>query len=184
MSRPSFFQGALIAAGFALTGAIAFTGLSFAVGGAVALKMITVALGGGYVLYLLRASSVRSGRVTLFSAWSVVTASMWVLNPDLFVMLVTQTLLISLVRSLYHHKSLFAAFVDLLLSAFALSAAAWASAQTGSIFLTVWCFFLVQALFAALPTATKHEATGCPEDEFDRAQRAAETAIRRIATQR
>ena len=189
MKRPSFFQGVVAAAMFALIGSIGFAGLSIVTGGAVALKIVTITLGGAYIVYLLNRSSERIGRIAIFAAWGVVTTSTWLFSADLAMTLITQTVFISVVRTLYHHTQALAGLLDFLLSAFALSAAIWASGQSGSLFMTVWCFFLVQALFVGIPSSFKHEAKqaragkSAQEDKFSRAFRAAETAVRRIATQ-
>ena len=188
MKRPSFFRGVVVAAVLALFGAIAFSGLSLVVGGAAALKIVTILLGGAYIVYLLRGANERTGRIAVFAAWIFVTSGIWFFTADLAMTLITQAVLISIVRALYHHASVLAGLLDLVLTAFALSAAAWASAHSGSMFLTVWCFFLVQALFIGIPSefkiSRKTERQQMVENEFGRAFRTAETAIKRIATQR
>ena len=186
MNKPGFFRGAVLAACLALTGAIVYAGLSTVIGSALAIRAVTAALGGAYVLYLLRRSEERSGRIAVFAGWGFVTTGIWMFADSLAMTFITQAILISLVRTLYHHRSSLAALLDLGLSAFALSAAVWASAQSGSFFLTVWCFFLVQALFVGIPSEfTNHGSkSSAVDDQFGRAFRTAETAIHRIATQR
>ncbi|TDJ27262.1 MAG: hypothetical protein E2O59_08475, partial [Gammaproteobacteria bacterium] len=66
MKRPGFFKGVVVAAVFALTGSIAFAGLSIVIGAAVALKVVTITLGGAYIVYLLHSSSERIGRLAIF----------------------------------------------------------------------------------------------------------------------
>ena len=190
MKRPSFLQGVIVAALFALVGSISLAGLSIVLGGAVALQIVTTALGGAYIVYLLSQSNERTGRIAIIAAWGVVTTCSWLLTADLSMTLITQSVLISIVRALYHHTRVLAGMADFGLSLFALSAAAWASSQSGSMFMTVWCYFLVQALFAGIPASfnTREQIISADkstrEDNFGRAFRAAETAIRRIATQR
>ncbi len=188
MKRPSFFRGVVVAAVLALFGAIAFSGLSLVVGGAPALKIVTMLLGGAYIVYLLRGANDRTGRIAVFVVWGFVTSGVWFFTADVAMTLVNQAVLISIVRALYHHASVLAGVLDLVLTAFALSAAVWASTHSGSMFLTVWCFFLVQALFVGIPSefnkSLKQGREQTIEDEFSSALRAAETAIKRIATQR
>jgi len=189
MKRHSFFRGAAVAAVLALVGASAFYGLSFAVGSKLALNIVAFVLAGAYIAYLLRGSNERTGRIVVFTVWAAITTGVWFLSADLTLQLLTQTVLISMIRTLYHHARVLAALLDLLLSAFALSTAVWASAQAHSIFLSVWCFFLVQALFVGIPASFKSAEQqaltpeNTREDVFDRALRTAETAIKRIATQ-
>ena len=181
--RPGFLHGAVIAAALALIGAVGYAGLSSLLGGKLALQLITILLGGSYVLYLLHTAQDRSGRIATFSAWLLVTASIWFAAPGLGLALLSQALLISLTRGLYHHGSVLAGLLDLGLTAFALSAAVWASNETGSVFLTIWCFFLVQALFVAIPSDFRQGKPNDNPDHFNRASRTAEAAIRRIAAE-
>lgn len=187
MKRQSFFKGVIVAAVLALVGSIAFYGLSYAAGSERAFHIVAIILGGAYIAYLLRGSSERTGRIVVFSVWVAITSGVWFLTTDLTLALLTQAVLISLVRTLYHHARVLAALLDFLLSTFALSAAVWASAQSHSLFLSVWCFFLVQALFVWIPAsfnAGEQRAfaeNSTRENEFGRAFRTAETAIKRIA---
>ena len=182
--RAGFLRGVIIAAALALTGAVGYAGLSSILGGGSALQLITVLLGGCYVLYLLHTARDRSGRIATFGAWLLVSSSVWLADPGLGLVLITQAVLISLTRALYHHSSVLAGLLDLCLSAFALSAAVWASNESGSVFLTIWCFFLVQALFVGIPSDFRQARPNDTPDHFDRASRTAEAAIRRIATER
>ncbi|MFV2090727.1 MAG: hypothetical protein ACC642_08725 [Pseudomonadales bacterium] len=188
MKRPSFFRGVIVAAVLALAGAIGYAGLSTIIGPALAIRLVTAALGGAYILYLLRGSNDKTGRIAVFTGWITVTSGMWFVGVDLTGVIITQAVLISLVRAFYHHASVLAGLLDLGLSAFALSAAIWASAESQSLFLSVWSFFLVQALFVGIPAELRMtRKPGNPQpvdDRFGRAFRTAETAIKRIATQR
>ena len=96
--------------------------------------------------------------------------------------------LIWLVRSLYFYASVVSALTDLGLSGLALAAAVWAVTHTGSLFLAIWCFFLVQALFVAIPHALSGKAApgiqpaADRDDRFERAHRAAEAAVRKLSS--
>ena len=68
MKRPSFLQGVIVAALFALVGSIGLAGLSIVLGGAVALQIVTTALGGAYIVYLLSQSNERTGRIAIITA--------------------------------------------------------------------------------------------------------------------
>jgi hypothetical protein len=68
------------------------------------------------------------------------------------------------------------------------SAAVWAITRSGSVFLATWCFFLVQALFVAIPPAVQRkskpeQATSTDNESFDRAKRQADAALRQLFTQ-
>jgi hypothetical protein len=188
MSARGLLGGVALAALLALAGAIGYAGLATLFGPRIALSCLVVALGGAYVLHLLGRSQDRVGRIAVFAAWLAITLGVALFAPGLTAALITQTLAISLVRTLYHHGAVLAGLADLVLSAFALSAAMWASAETGSVFLTTWSFFLVQALHIAIPTrfSRAHEEAERDggEDPFSRAARTADAAIRRLATER
>jgi hypothetical protein len=90
-------------------------------------------------------------------------------------------------RSLYRYSSLLCALADLGLSALGLAAAIWAATHTGSLFLGIWCLFLVQALFVAIPSnmgrnIAETSAGLGDEDRFRRAHRSAELAVRRLSS--
>ena len=65
---------------------------------------------------------------------------------------------------------------------------------TNSLFLSVWCFFLVQALFVVLPVdlksafqkSSKKDSTDKPltDDTFENAYHSAKVALRQLTTQR
>ncbi len=93
-----------------------------------------------------------------------------------------------LVRSLYFYSGVLPALMDLGLSALSITAAVWAISQSGSVFLATWCFFLVQALFVAIPPAVKRNANAAgnatparnnviENEPFERARRQAGRAL-------
>jgi hypothetical protein len=89
-----------------------------------------------------------------------------------------------LVRSLYFYSSAFPALLDFGLSALSVSAAAWAMTRSGSLFLAIWCFFLVQAVFVAIPQRlgiSAHRDTNKIDDgAFEHARRRADAALRQL----
>jgi hypothetical protein len=127
------------------------------------------------------------GRVTVVAGWILVTGVTWFIAPPLLLFVLVQLGLIWLIRSLYFYSSVLSALADLGLNGLSLAAAVWAAGQTGSVLLSLWCFFLVQALFVAIPTRLSRgnrEKPGGPEkeDRFQRAHRAAETAVRKLSS--
>ena len=78
--------------------------------------------------------------------------------------------------------------MDLGLNALSISASVWAITRSGSVFLATWCFFLVQALFVAIPPNVKGRAESVPDtvaqrETFERARRQADQALRQLFTQ-
>jgi NAD/NADP transhydrogenase beta subunit len=185
MKRPGFFEGALLALALSLVGSLAYGALNLIFPAALVLPLVIAGLSLAYLLYLLHRSPERVGRLTTLAVWFVMAALVWLwpLGLPLYVLAHLGTLW--LVRSLYFHGSLTAAVADLMLSGLALIAALWAIGQTGSLFASLWCFFLVQALFSSI-RGPAHGAQGTagpdPEDRFGQAHRAAEAALRRLSS--
>ena len=100
-------------------------------------------------------------------------------QPPLLLYLALHVGLLWLVRALYHYASVLSALADLGLNGMALAAAVWASTHTASLLLSTWCFFLVQALFVAIPRDLRDRrvaqgAPTAPADRFQQAHRAAQ----------
>ena len=185
MKMPTFFEGVGVALAASLTGSVFYAALTpvFTSGGV--LRLLIAGLGLGYVIYLLRRTPERIGRITTLAAWSVAAVITWVMTPPLTLYVLIHIGLVWLIRSLYFYSSLLSALADLGLGGLAFASAVWALVHTGSLFLALWCFFLVQALFVAIPPSMKQQAqvaSSDPEDRFQHAHRAAEAALRKLSS--
>ena len=178
MKRPTFFRGVAFAFVLALAGGALLAGMSFLMPPLSALKLVISLLMSVYVLYLLRASDERTGRAVVGLIWCIGTLLAWWMLPTLALFAGAHVAAAWLVRSLYFHQSVLVAIADLGLCILGASAALWAFGQTGSAALSIWCFFLVQALFVAIPT---FENAPHDVDAFIQARRAAEDAVRRLS---
>jgi hypothetical protein len=187
MRPPTFLQGVGVALVLALSGAALFAAVAPLVSGAGLLRLLVAGLASAYVIYLLAASRVRTGRFATFVLWLVAVTAMTYLAPSLPLYLIAHALLIWLVRSVFFRRGLLPALLDGALSVVALAAAVWVATGTGSLFLGLWCFFLVQALFVAIPDRLGAHAARRPsaatDDAFDRAYRTAEAAVRRLSSE-
>ena len=187
MKRVSFLRNVGAALVLSLLGGAGFAGLRIVFGPALALESVIAGLAGAYVLYLLAQAPHATGRVVAFSAWLAGTAAALMFAPHVGVLLCAEVLMVWLVRSLYFHASALAALADLLLCGLALGAGIWAAEQSGSVFMTLWCFFLVQALFVCIPrNLPRPRADDASQvvDDFSQAHRAAQAAVRRLVNQR
>ena len=77
------------------------------------------------------------------------------------------------------------ALLDFALGAASLAVTAWAARHSGSLLLATWCFFLVQALFVAIPPAIRGRqpaalAAVAHNENFERARRQAEAALQQL----
>lgn len=181
MSRPSFMHGVFAAAVLAFVASAVVATLTPFIGLGSVVRLMIPALSFAYILYLLRSSEERTGRITTLSLWSALAIVAWWVSPPLPLYVLVHVGAIWLVRSLYFYSGIFPALMDLGLSAFSVSVFVLAVSRTGSVFLATWCFFLVQALFIAIPPAirkTVGAAKPAGNESFDRARRQADEALR------
>jgi len=149
---------------------------------------VSPALGLAYLLYLFSRSNEHVGRVTAVFLWGALAAVTWWLAPPLPLYLLIHVGAIWLLRSLYYYSGVLPALMDLGLSTLSISATVWAITRSGSVFLATWCFFLVQALFVAIPPAVNskkrtQQRTTADSENFEHARRQADRALRQLFTQ-
>jgi hypothetical protein len=140
-----------------------------------------------YLLYLNRLRSNKTGQITSLVLWCLFAMALWFLPLALQEFVLLHTLALCLLRSSYFHHRLTTTALDLCLGLFALAVAYWAMVYAGSIFLSVWCFFLVQAGFVSISSqraskAETHKSDGAGINRFERARRKAEHALQQLAT--
>ena len=184
MKRPTFVEGAVLALIAALGGTLAYAACTLVMPGAAALRLLVAGLGFGYLLYLLGSSRERVGRLTTLALWLTAAGLLWLLSPPLALYLLAHLAMIWVVRSLYFHQGLLAVLADLGLAGLGLIAALGAYLHTGSLFLSLWCLFLVQALFVSIPSRAEisDSDASVEEERFRRAHRAAEAAVHKLSS--
>jgi hypothetical protein len=183
--KPGFFEGVAVALIASLVAAILYTVSAPMFGNTAALRVIIGGLALSYVLYLLRRSPSRNGRLVGIVMWGFAAAILTYATNTLLAYTAGHLLLIWIVRSFNFYTSLLVAMLDLGLSVLSLLAAVWASLNTGSVAAAIWCTFLVQSLFVFLPRVgirRSHPETSPPEDSFQRALRVAEDAVSKLST--
>jgi hypothetical protein len=168
---------------------VLFSALATLLPDALVLRVLTAGLALAYLLYLLQRSGERVGRLGTIAFWALATVAIWLAGLGLPAYLLAHVSMVWLARSLYFHSSLLAAGADLGLALLGLAAAVWAGRTTGSVFLAFWCFFLVQALFIAIPARPLRGAEGNAEggdrgDRFQNACRVAEAALTKLSSHR
>lgn len=188
MKRPTFLDGVLVAAVLAFFASAIVATLTPFVGLGSVVRLVIPAMGLAYLLYLFSRSGERLGRVTAITAWSVMAAITWWMAPPIALYLLVHVTAIWLIRSLYFYSGVMPALMDLGLSALSVTATVWALTRSGSIFLATWCFFLVHALFVAIPPAIRKKRNEAANEDagnerFDAAKRQADDALRQLFTQ-
>jgi len=189
MKQPSLFEGMGVALIASICGAAAFAVLSVVLDRLGVFRLVVAVLALAYLLYLLARSEDRVGRVTVLALWLGITGVNLLLAPTPLLYVVIHLVVIWLVRALYFYHGVLPALADLGLMGVSLIVAVWAGESTHSLFFSLWCFFLVQALFVFIPPSLtrgrgKQTHARPPEDKFERAHRAAELAVRKLTTPR
>jgi len=187
MKQPTFLEGVGVALATSLVGSMLYTAMEVVFPGVPVLRLLIAAIGLAYVVYLLSRSPERVGRITAAAAWLLVAGVLWFTHPPLMFYVLMHLGTLWLIRSLYFYSSALSALTDLGLNGLGLAAAIWAVTRTGSVFLGIWCFFLVQALFVIIPKSVNRkpgtgQAGHAREDRFQHAYRVADAAVRKLSS--
>jgi len=187
MKAPSLFEGIVVAIGASLGGGILTAMLPIVTSEYNAIRILLSVLAISYLLYLMKRSNERTGRIVIIALWLSVTLGCLLLGTSLTWFALFQVASIWIIRSLYFHTSILPALMDLALTGFGLVAAAWAILQTGSTMTAIWCFFLSQSLFVLIPGfCSRRDAQSCSnpveQDRFQSAHRVALDAVRKLST--
>ncbi len=151
-----------------------------------------VVLGTGYLAYLLAVSPSRRGRFVLGLGSAAILIGACVVSPAAVVTGTLAVGLIWLVRSVLFYAGILPALWDGVLCALSVVCAFGTAVSTNSLWLTVWVFFLLQALFIYIPqrfARSQHGPSGqrgqaessSQGDAFARAHRVAEAALQAMA---
>ena len=191
MNKPTFFEGVVIALAASIAGS-ALVHLATRIFPSTALLQLLITVCSfAYIIYLLLRSQERSGRLTIIAVWFALSIAGLVFTPSLLTYTLAQLGMIWLIRSLYYYNSLLIALADLGLTGLSVAIAIWTWTSTYSVFLSLWCFLLTQALFALFPAdmprlsnkpGSDHINTSSTENRFEQAYHSANSAIRKIAT--
>lgn len=189
MKQPAFLEGVAFALATSITGSMLMAALPVFLPGSLVLRLVIAGIGLGYILYLILRSRRRIGRITVLAAWMLMAVFSWISGPPLVLYVLIHVLSVWLIRSLYYHTSVLPALADLALNGLGLAAALWAIARTDSMFLAIWSFFLVQALFISIPKSLYRDSSGNPlgpqhPDRFEHAHGIAEAALRKLTPTR
>ena len=187
MKQPTFLEGVSVAIAASLAGSMLYTAMEVVLPGIPVLRLLIAGISLAYVVYLLSRSPERVGRITAAAAWVIVAVVLWYTHPPLLLYVLVHLGTLWIIRSLYFYSSALSALADLGLNGLSLAAAIWAVTRTGSVFLGIWCFFLVQALFVLIPKSVNRKpGTGQAghesDDRFQHAYRVADAAVRKLSS--
>jgi len=187
MNRPTFLEGVIVALGASIAGASVYLPLALMLGKGDGFRATIGLVGLGYAVYLMYRSNRRVGRVTAMTIWLAFAGAAWTLVPGIAAYLIAHALLAGVLRSLFHHTGPLPSLADLGLAILGVAAGLWAFSESASLWLGLWCFFLVQALFPSIPHRSRGPREGrpresTPNERFSRAQMLAEAALREISS--
>jgi hypothetical protein len=186
MKRPGFLNGVLAAGVLGIFASAFIAVLTPFVGVGVVTRLAIPLLALAYVLYLFGRNREKTGRVTTVVLWTGMSLFTWWISPPLPFYLLIHAGAVWLIRSLYFYSGVLPSLIDLGLTGLAIIASVWALARTGSVFMGTWCFFLVQALFSAIPRSIGARIEAEPlagSDTFARARQQADAALQRLMSQ-
>ena len=186
MKRPGFFHGVAVAAVLGFFASVFIAVFTPFVGVGVVTRLVIPGLALAYILYLFSRTDEKTGRVTTLVTWTAVTLATWWFAVPLPFYVLIHAGAIWLVRSLYFYSGVVPSLLDMGLTGLSVITSIWALSRTGSVFLGTWCFFLVQALFAAIPQSIARKASNpehAKDDGFERARRQADAALKTLITQ-
>ena len=154
MIRPSFNEGLLLALFISLVSSFLYAALTWFLSELGVIQLLITLTSFFYMMYLLVRSDETRGRVVIVAIWGAMTVLLWVLSVPITLYCLLYIGYIWLVRSLYYYSSLFCSVVDFVLVALSLLFSTWAYYETYSVFMSLWCFFLMQSLFVFIPEKT------------------------------
>lgn len=184
MSRPGFWREAGVALALSIAGGLAWSALSWLLSPAAAMRWVIAVLGIAYAVLQMRAFDTRVGRVLAIGMWLALNIALFAFNPSLSVWLLIQAAAIWMLRCWAFHAGIFSAIADAVLGVLAAAAGVAVIHATHSVFLALWSFFLLQALFVFIPDSLRSTPrASAPDnvDRFGRAHRSAEAALQRLA---
>ncbi len=187
MKQTTFTEGVIVALIAALGGTALFTLFTTVLPTVMAVKLLISGGGLLYALYLLRRSQESIGRIVTLAVWLLAVMAGWLTGLSLPLFILLHIGMLWLTRSLYFYSGVFPALADLGLNILALAAAYWVMVQTQSMALTLWSFFLTQALFVYIPTSSSEPSAASSQqqhdsDRFAQALQTAESAVRKMST--
>ena len=189
MGKISLWHAILVACLLSAVSVPLMRGLQW-LGGSSAVFIVVLAL--AYLAYLLASSPSRRGRLVLGLGSAVILLGACVVSPVSVVVGTFAVSLIWLVRSVLFYHGILPALWDGGLCTLSAVCALGTAVTTHRLWLTVWVFFLLQALFIYIPQrfarvsygqgrGRRQAASRRQEDAFARAHRAAEAALQAMA---
>ena len=188
MKTATFFEGVFIALLVSLISSVLLFTLSSFFPANILIRSLISGISIAYILYLLSRSNERVGRIMVMTVLLISIISLWFSWPSITLFILGHMTIIWLVRCLYFYSSLMSSLADLALNGSSLFIALAVASHTDSLFLTLWCFFLMQALFVLIPKSIPKPNSSSSislnnEQEFQQYFRAGQAAVQQLSNQ-
>lgn len=181
MNKPGFIESVVVALVLSIAGSIGFSVIGVVCNDYDTWRVLIVAISFGYSIYLLGRSQQHTGRIIVTVSWLLMSVAIWLIEPPLLYYALVHLASLWLIRSLYFHTSILSTLLDFGLIALGVAVALWALIHSGSPLLSLWCFFLVQAVFVTIPGRIKpvptNQDTSKSNVKFQQALRNAQSAL-------
>jgi hypothetical protein len=186
MNKPDFIEGVVVAFMICITALIGFFIVGLLCNQTDTWRVLITMISLGYSIYLLGRSQQRTGRITVLASWLLIAIATWLYQSSLIHYALIHLTTLWLIRSLYFHINLRSVMLDLGLIVLGVAIAFWALIHSGSPLLSLWCVFLVQALFVAIPDTIKQasstQTATNSNAKFQQALRTAESAMNSLTS--
>lgn len=177
--KPSFGEGVIVALMLSVLGSIAYFIGYVILGAIIGFTPIIAMVAGAYALYLVKRSTVRSGKLFAASAVVAITGVFILVPVSLFVLISAIIFGIWLIRACMFRSGVLDSVGDFLLIGTSVAAGTLAMLHTQSLFISLWTFFVIQALHIYLPVSVHgKEKETVHERKFEHAFKKAERALR------
>lgn len=180
-SEINFVEGAAFALGAAALGAGIYWAIQTLFSAGTSSYLVLALLASCYALYLVKRSKRNTGKLLSGTAFLACTALAFLFPLSLMVFIGILLLPVWILRSFYHRRRVLDSVMDLGLLAIGVFGAVVAAVATHSVFVTLWTFFIVQALHVFIPAfGVREKLKETPVDHFNSAFADAETALRQF----
>jgi len=188
MKKFSLFEGVIIAALLSATGSLLYLIFTLVFSLHTSAQFSFSIIATLYAGYILARSSKPFGKLSLLTGWAGWVVAIWLINLSLIPFIIAHLLGLWLLRSVTYHSQLLPRVLDLILCAASFIIAFVALTSTNSLAFSLWCLFLTQALFSALPKhwqkKQKETHDNKREARFNQAFNNAESALYKLATKK
>lgn len=178
MNAAGFWRGVGLAVLLSAAGGALFALFSPLLGSSLTLRSVLLLVAGACLLDLLMRNPRAAGRLLCAIGAVLLALLLLAFDPPLVIWWILPTAYLWLLRSLGRGATPLRAAADGVLTVVGLACALASLRHSGSVWLALWCWLLLQAIAGAI-TAPKHGQA--PEsDRFSHAFRSAEAALRNL----